>query len=176
MRGARRMLLFYYFHYSFSFYRPMIEIKDIIAYAEEFLKESPEYLVDVAITPNNIITVEIDNDEGVDLDRCIALSRYIDSKLDREIEDFELTVTSAGLTSPLKTKRQYKKYIGKEVEVLSKEGLKQYGVLKESNNDKFKIEVSKMERPEGAKRKTEVIEEVTFGYDEIKYTKYKIRF
>lgn len=154
----------------------MIEKKEIIAYAEEFLNNSSEYLVDVIIAPANVITVEIDNDEGVDLDRCIELSRFLDSKYDREIEDFELTVTSAGLTSPLKTKRQYVKYIDEEVEVLSKKGIKHSGILKSSNDESFTIEISKMEKPEGAKRKVEVKEEITFAYDEIKYTKYKIRF
>lgn len=154
----------------------MIEKKEIIALAEEFLNGSSDYLVDVIIAPANLITVEIDNNEGVDLDRCIELSRYIDSQLDREIEDFELTVTSAGLTSPLKTKRQYTKYIDKEIEVLSKKGVKQFGILKSSNDESFTIEISKMEKPEGAKRKVEVKEDLTFAYDEIKYTKYKIRF
>ncbi len=168
------MLLFCSFHTLCK--HPMIEKNNIITYAEEFLDGSSDYLVDVVITPANLITVEIDNDEGVDLERCIELSRFIESKLDREIEDFELTVGSAGLTSPLKTERQYKKYLGKEIEVLSKKGIKVSGVLLNHNNDNFTIEISKMERPEGAKRKVEVKEEVTFAYNEVKYTKYKIRF
>src|SRR5690554_3893892 len=60
------------------------------------------YLVDVRVEGGNAITIEIDNDEGVDIDDCAALSRHLESKLDRDTEDFELTVTSAGLTSPFK--------------------------------------------------------------------------
>ncbi len=154
----------------------MIEKKIIIDHAEEFLKETSDYLVDVTITPANFISIEIDNDDGVDLERCIELSRFIESKLDREIEDFELTVGSAGLTSPLKTKRQYKKYLGKEVEVLSNKGIKLSGDLKSYNDEGFIVETTKMEKPEGAKRKIEVKKEISFTYDEVKYTKYKIRF
>jgi len=69
---------------------------------EAFLKESNNYLVDIIVNPGNSIMVEIDNDEGVAINDCEALSRYIESNLDREIEDFDLTISSAGLTSPLK--------------------------------------------------------------------------
>ena len=89
---------------------------------------------------------------------------------------FELTVSSFGLTSPFKTERQYKKYEGKEVEVLSKKGIKLSGTILTSDSEGFTLEVVKMVKPEGAKRKVETKEEITFNYDEIKYTKYKIRF
>ncbi len=154
----------------------MIEKNEIKALAEEFLKNSPDYLVDVIIAAGNTITVEIDNDNGVNIDDCVELSRYLESKLDRDTEDFELTVTSAGLTSPFKTHRQYKKYEGKEVEVLTKKGEKLKGTLKSSNDNDFTIEVSKMAKAEGAKRKTEIKEEQTYNYDEIKHSKYLIRF
>ncbi len=153
----------------------MIEKRVIIDLTDDFLKESSDYLVDVSINPSNIINIEIDNDNGVDLNRCVELSRYLESKLNREIEDFELTVGSAGLTSPLRIVRQYKKYEGQEVEVLSKSGIKLYGILKSSDDKGFTIEMTKMEKPEGAKRKVEVKENIAFAYDEVKYTKYKIR-
>ena len=84
--------------------------------------------------------------------------------------------TSAGLTSPLKSERQYKKFEGKEIEVLTRKGEKLSGVLISSDNDGFKVEITKMEMPEGAKRKTEVKEELSCNYDEVKYTKYIISF
>ncbi|MDO5522888.1 MAG: ribosome assembly cofactor RimP [Bacteroidia bacterium] len=150
---------------------------EIKALAEEFLKDSPGYyLVDVLVAAGNAITVEIDNDNGVNIDDCATLSRNLESKLDRDAEDFELTVTSAGLTSPLKTPRQYKKYEGKEVETLTKKGEKLKGTLTSSNENGFTIEISKMVKTEGAKRKTEVKEEQTFNYDEVKYTKYQLKF
>ena len=144
--------------------------------AEEFLKDSPDYLVDVNVSTGGTITVEIDNDNGVNIDDCVKLSRYLETKLDRDTEDFELTVTSAGLTSPFKTPRQYKKYEGKEVEVLTRKGEKLKGTLKSSTGNNFTIEISRMVKPEGAKRKTAIKEERTFSYEEIKYTKYQLKF
>lgn len=154
----------------------MIDKNDITTLATEFLTDSPNYLVDVSIAPGNSILVEIDNDNGVDIDDCIALSRHIESGLDREAGDFELTVTSAGLTSPLKTKRQYKKYEGKEMEIFTKKGEKINALLQSSDDEGFTVQISKMVKPEGAKRKVEVTDQVRFRYDEVKHTKYKIRF
>ena len=114
MRGSRKNgFLFYSIHTKF-----MVDKKELVNIVEEYLKDSSNYLVDVILGTGNSITVEIDNDNGVDIDDCVALSRDIESKLDRESEDFELTVTSAGLTSPFKTIRQYKKYENKEIEVV----------------------------------------------------------
>ncbi len=91
----------------------MIDKKFLITHIEEFLEASDNYLIDVIINPGNAISIEIDNNIGVNIDDCVELRQYIESKLDRDEEDFELTVGSAGLTSPFKTKRQYQKYTGK---------------------------------------------------------------
>lgn len=154
----------------------MIEKSNVAMLSQEFLSNSDDYLVDVSIAPVNIITVEIDNDNGVNIDRCIELSRFLETKLDREMEDFELTVTSFGLTSPFKTPRQYKKHIGKEVETLTKKGIKLKGILKAADEEGFRIVFKKTMKPEGAKRKIEIEEDSYFTYEEIKYTKYLIRF
>jgi len=154
----------------------MIEKSNVAELSQEFLNNSDDYLVDVTIAPVNIITVEIDNDNGVNIDRCIELSRFLESRLDRETEDFELTVTSVGLTSPFKTTRQYKKYVGEEVETLTKKGVKLKGILKKADDAGFSIVSKKTVKPEGAKRKIEIEEESNFTYEEIKYTKYLIRF
>ena len=154
----------------------MIEKRLLTDLTVEFLKDSPNYLIDVIVGTGNMITVEIDNDQGVDIEDCVALSRHLESKLDRESEDFELTVTSAGLTSHFKTPRQYKKYEGKEVEVLNKQGQKLTGMLKSSDPEGFTLTVTRKEKPEGAKRKIEVTEDLHFLFQEVKYTKYLIRF
>lgn len=154
----------------------MIEKEFIKEIAEDYLQETTMFLVDVAIRPGNVIVVEIDSDEGVAIDDCIALSRYIESKLDRDEEDFELEVGSVGLTSPLKIPRQYKKNEGNEVEVLTKSGQKLSGILKMSDNNGFTVAITKMVKPEGAKKKIAMEEDLTFAYDEVKYTKYLIRF
>lgn len=154
----------------------MIEKELITKLMEQYLESSPNYLTDVSVSADNTITVEIDNDHGVQIDDCVALSRYLESKLDRDTEDFELIVTSAGLSSPFKILRQYKKYEGKEIEVLGKSGKKISGVLKSSDDNGFTVSVVRKIKPEGAKRKTEVEEDIHFEYDEVKYTKYLIRF
>lgn len=154
----------------------MIDKKKIIDFTEQYLKDSPNYLTDVSVSADNTITVEIDNDQGIDIDDCVGLSRYLESKLDRDTEDFELTVTSAGLSSPFKILRQYKKYEGKEVEVLCKDGRKITGTLKSSDDNGFTVSVTKKVKPNGAKRKIEVDEDIRFAFDEIKHTKYLIRF
>ena len=154
----------------------MIEKNLLTDLVEAYLKDSPNYLVDLSVGTDNVIIIEIDNDQGVDIDDCVALSRHLESNLDREKEDFELTVTSAGLTSPFKTLRQYRKYEGREVEVLSRKGQKVTGRLKSSDENGFLLTVTKKVKPEGAKRKTEVEEDLRFTFDEVKYTKYLIRF
>ena len=169
--GSRKHRFLFY-----AWQHHMIEKKMLIVLTEEYLKDSPNYLVDVIVGADNTITVEIDNDRGVDIDDCVALSRHLESELDRDAEDFELTVTSAGLTSPFKTQRQYRKYEGKEVEVLGKNGQKMTGLLKSSNAEGFTLTVSKKVKPEGAKRKTEMEEDIRFAFDEVKFTKYLIRF
>lgn len=120
--------------------------------------------------------MEIDNNDGVDIEQCSTLHRFIEGHLDRETEDYELEVGSAGITSPFKVLEQYKKNIGNEVEVLTKQGLKLNGILKEADTDKFVVTITKKIKTETSKRKVEVSEDLTFGYDEIKYTKYLIRF
>jgi ribosome maturation factor RimP len=154
----------------------MIE-KDIIkSLVNKKLADSDNYLVEISVRTDNLISVEIDNDQGVSIDDCVALSRFIDEHLDREREDFELEVGSSGITSPFKVVRQYLKNIGKEVEMLLKSGIKLTGILKDADDNGATITVEKKVKAEESKRKTTVIEDQTYLYSEIKYTKYLIRF
>lgn len=154
----------------------MIDKELIVKLVEEKLVSSSNYLVDVAVQPGNIIVVEIDNDESVCIDDCVELSRYLEDHLDRDVEDFELEVGSAGITSPFKVLRQYQKNIGNEVEVLLTAGVKLTGVLKSADENGIVLTVEKQIKPEGAKRKVTVKEDQPYTYSEIKYTKYLIRF
>lgn len=154
----------------------MIDKNELARLIEEKLASSSNYLVDVQVKHGNLIVVEIDNDETVGIDDCVELSRYIETALDRDKEDFELEVGSAGITSPLKVLRQYKKYIGKEVELLLTRGVKVTGVLKYADENGIVVVVEKMIKPEGAKRKVLVEEEQAYAFEEIKYTKYLLRF
>ncbi len=154
----------------------MIEKKVISQFIEEKLASSSNYLVDVVIKPGNLIVVEIDSDEAVSIDDCAELSRYLEEHLDRDVEDYELEVGSAGITSPFKVLRQYVKNIGNEVEMLLKNGSKLTGVLKSADENGVVVSVEKKVKPEGAKRKVTVTADQSYIFDEIKYTKYVIRF
>lgn len=154
----------------------MIEKDYIKEVVDGFLQDTNMFLVDVSVHPGNVIVVEIDSEDNIGIDDCITLSRNIESKLDRDVEDFELEVGSAGLTSPFKIPRQYKKNEGNEIEVLTKTGQKLSGILKASDDNGFVVTITKMVKPEGAKKKTAVEEDLPFAYDEVKHTKYLIRF
>ena len=154
----------------------MTDKKVVRQLVEEWLENKNYFLVDVEITPDNKITVEIDNAEGVWIEDCVELSRYIEDHLSRDKEDYELEVGSAGIGQPFKVLRQYENHIGKEVEVLTKEHKKLKGVLTKAEPEHFTIEVSKKVKEPGARRAKMVPEENTFGYDEVIYTKYLIKF
>lgn len=154
----------------------MIDKNVVTRIVEEWLEGKDYFLVDVTVTPDGKIVVEIDHAEGVWIDDCVDLSRYIESKLNREVEDYELEVGSAGIGQPFKVLQQYIIHIGKEVEVQDKDGKKWTGVLVDANESNFTITVQTKVKPEGAKRPKLVEQNVTFTYDEIKYTKYLISF
>ena len=154
----------------------MIEKSELIKVIETAIEGSELFLVDVVVSRDNNIVVEIDSMDSVSIDDCAKLTKAIESQFDRDVEDYELEVGSAGLTSPFKVKRQYEKYLDEEVEILTKDGRKLKGTLKDANDDSFVVSFTKKVKPEGAKRPVEVTEDVTFNYDEIKYTKYLIQF
>lgn len=154
----------------------MIDKKALTNIIEAGLKDSDIFLVDVIINPGNAIVVEIDSATGTSIDECIRLTRLVEENFDRDKEDYELEVGSAGLTSPFKIKAQYDKNIGNDVEVLSGDGRKIKGILKEVNDTDFVVTTTKKVKLEGSKRPTEIEEDETFKYSEIKYTKYLMQF
>ena len=154
----------------------MIEKKTVCQIVDEWLEGKDYFLVDVTISPDDKIVVEIDHKDGVWIEDCVELSRYIESKLSREEEDYELEVGSAGIGQPFKVLQQYISHIGSEVEVLTNDGRKLHGVLKDANEQHFTVTVPKKVKEEGAKRPKMVDEDLTFAYEEIKYTKYLISF
>ena len=154
----------------------MIDRNVVSGIVNEWLEDKEYFLVDVCVNPNDKIVVEIDHAEGVWIDDCVELSRFIESKLDREEEDYELEVGSAGIGQPFKVLQQYLVHIGKEVEVLTKDGKKLEGVLKDANEENMTVTVQKKVKPEGAKRPKLVKEDITYTYNDIKYTKYLISF
>ena len=148
-------------------------VKQIV---ESYITAKGYYLVDINVTKDNHISVEIDHFEGVSIDFCVELTREIESGIDRETEDYELQVSSAGLTEPFKVLKQYQKNTGNEVEVLTKEGKKITGVLTAADAEKITLQIEKQIKPEGAKRKIIVTENRHIHFENIKTTKYIIRF
>ena len=142
----------------------------------EWLATKEYFLVDVSVSADNCVSVEIDHAEGVWIEDCVLLSKHIEANLDREEEDYELEVGSAGIGQPFKVLQQYINHIDKEVEVLARDGKKYRGILTRAEENQFTIIVKVKEKPEGAKRPIMVDKEYTWKYDEVKYTKYLINF
>ena len=134
------------------------------------------FLVKAEVKGANRIEVEVDHDsEPVDIDTIVALTKHIEAGLDREKEDFELEISSAGLTTPLVGVRRYRKFIGKELEVLLKKGVKEKGVLVSADEEGFVLEVIRMEKPEGARRKQQVVHQLPLKYEEVKQATYLLK-
>lgn len=143
----------------------MIDKVKISEIVEEFLTDEKLFLVDVKVSRDNRIEVFIDGDEGVKIQDCIDLSRNLESRLDREEEDFELSVLSWGLGEPLKLKRQYVKNIGQKVEAVCVSGECIEGVLKEVGENDLLIEVTK------GKGKKMTVEALNVAFDNLKTIK-----
>ena len=154
----------------------MIEQTTILQIVENFVSGTDFYIVEVKVSPENQILVVFDSFEGISIDDCEALNNFIESKLDREQEDYELEVSSPGLTEPFKVLKQYEKNKGNEVEIVTKKGEKFSGILTEVNFDNCTLQTEKLIKPEGAKRKIKVTEKIPFRYEDIKTTKYILRF
>lgn len=143
---------------------------------EQAIENTDLFIVDIKVNPGNAIVVELDSETGIDIDMCVNITRKIESVFDRDVEDYELEVGSAGLTAPFKVRGQYLKNIGNDIEVLTCDGRKLHGVLTEVGDDEFTVEVEKKVKEEGAKRPTLVKEPLTFKFNETKSVKYLINF
>lgn len=154
----------------------MIETNVVRKLVDEWLEDKDYFLTDLTISPDDRIVVEIDHQDGVWIEDCVALSRFIEDGLDRDAEDFELEVGSAGIGQPFKVLRQYEIHEGETVEVSTKEGKKMEGILSNVTPEHFTVTVQEKVRIEGKKRPEMVDRDVTFSYDDVKSTKYVINF
>ncbi len=154
----------------------MIDKSVVKAVVEEWLQDKEYFLVDIEVSPDDKIVVEIDHVDGVWIEDCVELSRYIESRLSRDEEDYELEVGSAGLGQPFKVPQQYINFIGKEVEVLDRDGKKVQGILKSVNGNDFVVAVDEKVKIEGKKRPEIQSVDHAFQMDQVKYTKYLISF
>jgi ribosome maturation factor RimP len=135
------------------------------------------FVVELSISASNVITVELDKHQGgVSVEDCMAVSRNIEHNLDREQQDFELNVSSAGLDRPLRVLPQFIKNIGRTVKVVKLDGTKLEGELKVATETGIVIENSRTEKVEGKKKKEVIVEQHQLPFDNIKETKIVITF
>lgn len=156
----------------------MIDKQKLTDTVEQAIAGTDLFVVDIRVTPDNSITVEIDSPTAVDIDSCAAITRAIEGALDRDVEDYELEVGSAGLTAPFKVPGQYFKNVGNEVEALTADGRKIRGILAEVAPDAstFVIEVPTKVKAEGAKRPHIEMVPVTLTPAQCKSVTYVIDF
>ena len=136
-------------------------------------ENDPWFVVDVKVGKDNFITVTLDSNDTVDSDLCCRISKEIEQRLDREEEDFSLTVQSFGVGRPLKLRRQYDRVVGKELEVLPVEGKPFKAVLKELRGEELYL-VSIDEKRHIKKEEQPAIRCIPF--EEIRCVKELIKF
>ncbi len=153
----------------------MINKDTIKTLVEEWLEKGKYFLVDIMMDGDRIV-IEIDHADGVWIEDCADLSRFLQEKLGEEMDNYELEVGSAGIGQPFKVAQQYQNHIGKEVEVLKADGKKLTGILKSVDGRQFVVTVKEKQIPEGKKRPVLVEVDMMFSMDEVKSTKYVLNF
>jgi ribosome maturation factor RimP len=153
-----------------------MDISKIGPIVESFAEGTDLFLVEVKATPGNEIEVVVDSDTSVTIDQCVSLSRAIEAAFDRDVEDFELSVGSAGIGQPLKLERQYRKTLGKPVEVVMKDGMKYTGVLEAADGQAITVAWEEKQLVEGKKRRQTVEVRKELPLNEIKSTVRQLLF
>lgn len=149
----------------------MIDTQKLVEVVAQELEGTDRFLVDAVVGAGNVVTVTIDSMGSVSLDNCLELDRAIHKAFDSDDEDYELTVGSYGISQPFKVLRHYEKNVGGRVEVLTADGRKLKGTLKQADPHGFVLTVQEKQRPEGKKRPVLVDVDVPLAYNEIKFTK-----
>jgi len=144
----------------------MIEKNHIEKLVNEFINGTGIFLVAVKVSSSNRITVLVDTMKDITIDECAALHRHLEKNLDRNVEDYELQVSSPGLDMPFGVMEQYYKNEGKKVEVTDNGGEKFSGILKNVNSGGFELETEVK-----VKGRTKEIKEISFNFDDVKATK-----
>ena len=154
----------------------MINKETIKTLVEEWLQGNDYFLVDIMFGSDDRIVIEIDHADGVWIEDCAALSRFLQERLGDELGEYELEVGSAGLGQPFKVAQQYLNHIGDTVEVMDLEGKKVQGTLKSVDGRSFVVTVQEKQKQEGKKRPVVVDADKSFSMDGIKYAKYILAF
>ena len=154
----------------------MIDKTKVKGLVDQWLEGKDYFLTDLSISDDDRIVVEIDHKEGVWIEDCVELSKFIESNLDRDVEDYELEVGSAGIGQPFKVRQQYENNVGGEVEVVLNDGKKTSGILKNVDDRGFTLTSREKIRPEGAKRPKMVEVDHFYAFDEVKEVRAVIKF
>ena len=154
----------------------MINKETIQTLTEEWLQGNDYFLVDINFAADDRIVIEIDHADGVWIEDCAELSRFLQERLGDELGEYELEVGSAGLGQPFKVAQQYQNHIGDTVEVLEANGKKVQGILKAVEGRNFTVSVQEKQKLEGKKRPTLVEIDKTYSMDEVEYAKYLLAF
>lgn len=154
----------------------MIDVKRVRQLAEQWLADKEYFLVDASVDADNRVVVEIDHKDGVWIDDCCQLSRFLDEQLDRDVEDFELEVGSAGIGQPFKVLQQYVNAIGTRVEILPRDGKKLTGIMLQADEEGFTTRVVEKQIPEGKKRPVKVEVDRRWTYDQVAWVRLVIEF
>ena len=138
----------------------MMKVSDILDAIGGEIVARGCFIVDISVSKDNdiVLTIESENSK-IELEDCVSLSRFFETKFDREVEDYSLTVSSAGLDQPFKVFKQYQKALGTKVEVSLKGGKKMVAVLEAADEESITLKYSAKEAAEGKKKK-ELVEHV----------------
>jgi ribosome maturation factor RimP len=156
----------------------MISEEQITRLVSEKLEGTGKFLVEVKVKPAGKIHIFMDNEsKGLDIVDCVEMSKYIESHLNRDVEDFELEVSSPGMDQPLKVFKQYLKAIGRQVAVILKDGNKHVGKLISTSENGIVIEKTTRERLHADKKKKElIVEHIDISFPQIKETRKLVSF
>lgn len=149
----------------------MMDVKEVLKVVESRLEGSDMFVVECSIAPDNTISLIVDSDTSVSIDACAMLNRAVGEAFDRDVEDYSLTVASAGIGEALKSLRQYKKLLGASVEVLLTNGTKILATLDEADDEGITLSYDETVAVEGKKRKQTIRTTRTYPFSDIKWTK-----
>ena len=133
------------------------------------------FLIDLSVSPDAQIKVVLDGDDGVSLNDCVTISRALERKLEEEELNFSLEVTSPGATSPLTVPRQYKKHIGRKLQVRTEE-VEVEGTLTRATSSEITLEWKSREPKPVGKGKRTVQKQLDIKISDIQESKVKLTF
>ncbi len=154
----------------------MLDQDKVRSLLEQALEEQQAFLIDFQIGAGNLIQVTADTMEGITLEGITAISRGIEHNLDREVEDFELQVSSPGVGSPLQVPQQYEQNVGRDLKVQTTGGEKHKGELIEFDGESIVLQWSERVPKEVGKGKVTVKKDLRINLPEIKEAKVQVRF